>query len=743
MRKFLVLFSFVPILLISFFSLGAMTLQQNHQSQTTEKSRTKQIVKTGINETDFINTMFLRSTFFENWSDTNYFINPTLKTSKSLTYNDKWYLDFLKDSYSTGVSYDKTSDKFIDLYKNWDNYIKQYNINKFYDADKKQFLKELTNFVYSFANKYNLTQMLNKLKTNIIDLQSVNLIENNWELIDYPTSKNKLRDLFKNSDNKWYVVNLFTTQKGHIIRKFKFTSENKLVKKSDYDETAWKYKFKDYEGLPIELVGYYRYVYRWNGVDEPQTLEINNGGAITDWSIENQNKVKDFLNNYLDVIIQENIRVQQGGNPDYESSIVGTQRIIFDFEIVDESDRYTAMYFIKKSIYRMILMIDKNNNIIAGSLELTHTKTANNDSSHFYKEIKLGFLFTFMQDKDNIFNFDGNINSYLENGNIKYYEKIKGQIDINKFLKAFFAYALVQVFQNRSNFIESGYINNLQYDTVLINFFGLNLENFKDVLINEKNTNKNQFEKLLNSMFTVSQNFYKDYLRTMFDLNNNTYTQGYNKKYGLLANNGFKIYPRYFYFSDKYKLLDFKMYSAYKNRFYNTNYGDVFNYDFSVSNDYNINQNEGYVFEDILKDKYGLKYKKMEEQKIGYNVFELQAQKENDMYCYYDFNFGIYNWQEINNGGLFPDSKWWQAQYESCSWYNLACHIRNAAIWIVNNIPGIKQVNELASGVGKIFQTIYSFFSQTFEVWKFSPALYSTITNLFLLIIFIKFVRLI
>ncbi len=76
------------------------------------------------------------------------------------------------------------------------------------------------------------------------------------------------------------------------------------------------------------------------------------------------------------------------------------------------------------------------------------------------------------------------------------------------------------------------------------------------------------------------KNFYKDYLRTIFDLENNNYTQGYNKNYGLLTNNGFKIYPRYFYFSDKYKSLDFKMHSAYKNRFYNTNYGDVFNYDF-------------------------------------------------------------------------------------------------------------------------------------------------------------------
>ncbi len=148
--------------------------------------------------------------------------------------------------------------------------------------------------------------------------------------------------------------------------------------------------------------------------------------------------------------------------------------------------------------------------------------------------------------------------------------KKKGQIDINKFLKAFFAYALVPVFQNRSNFIESGYINNLQYDTVLINFFGLKLVNFRNVLIDKNNINKGQFEKILNIMFTVSQNFYKYYLRTIFDLENNTYTQGYNKKYGLLTNNGFKIYPRYFYFSDKYKSLDFKMYSVYKNRFYNT-----------------------------------------------------------------------------------------------------------------------------------------------------------------------------
>ncbi|ALA97497.1 Spiroplasmavirus-related protein [Spiroplasma kunkelii CR2-3x] len=76
-------------------------------------------------------------------------------------------------------------------------------------------------------------------------------------------------------------------------------------------------------------------------------------------------------------------------------------------------------------------------------------------------------------------------------------------------------------------------------------------------------------------------------------------------------------------------------------------------------------------------------------------------------------------------------------------WWDFGTHIKNAMIWIVNTIPGVKQVNELASGVGKVFETVYSFFSQIFGVWKFNPALYSTITNIFLLIIFMKFVRLI
>ncbi len=249
-------------------------MQQNNQlQQKVEKEITKRSVETGINESYFINTMFLRSTFFENWSDTNYFINPTLKTSKSLNYNDKWYLDFLKDSYSTGVFCDKPSDKFIDLYKNWDNYVKQYNINKFYDIDKKQFLKELTNFIYSFIKKYNLTQMLNKLKTNINDLQSVNLIVDNWKLNERSTSP----------DNKWYIA----------IAKKKKTDNFSIIKFNFSNESFWSIE------TPYHIINGTWYIvnsfYQWQRDNNPNIPEINiSTGKITDWSVENQNKLKIF-----------------------------------------------------------------------------------------------------------------------------------------------------------------------------------------------------------------------------------------------------------------------------------------------------------------------------------------------------------------------------------------------------------------------------------------------------------------
>ncbi|ALA97688.1 Spiroplasmavirus-related protein [Spiroplasma kunkelii CR2-3x] len=648
MKKSLSLFAIFILtflgLVIPFITLTALILLNGeHYTLKRENSTDK-----GINETDFINTMFLRSSFFENWSETNYFINPTLKTSKKLLFNDKWYLDFLQDSYSTGFVYDKPSSSFFSFYQMWDSWKNTYMVEKFYDVKKENFLNDLTDFIYAFAVKYKMYDVSKKIVDNVERYKEnhyprVKLKQDNWKLIN----NNNLVNEIQNINNKWYSV-IFNFESYKIVKFCNSDYETdvdfnnlRLMKGNDgnlYLYEKWK------SPLPIADIKFL--VYRWDGIGEPETPTINEKtGGITDWNTYQQNFVKEFINYSLTAVLQENIRVQQGGSADYENpNTVGTKRIIFDFETVDELD----VKNIKKAIYRMILTVDEANTIIFGSLELNNV---NSDD--------LSFNFSFMRTgTGEVFNFNGSIYSSLNSKDLKYYQQFSGQFDLSKFLQLFFASALVPVFQNRSSFIENGYIDNLQYDTVLVNFFALKLQNFNNILLSENINDKLQFDKLLNSMFKISQKFYTNYLRTIFDLENNTYVQGYNKKYGLLVNNGFKIYPRYFYFSDKYKQLDIKLYSAFKNRFYTiNNYGNVFNYDFSVSNDYNIQFNSGYVFGGDLQNKYGLQYKKIEEQKIGYNVFELQSQKENDMYRYYDFNFGIYNWQEINSGGLFPDKQ--------------------------------------------------------------------------------------
>ncbi|WFG95509.1 DUF3688 family protein [Spiroplasma citri] len=724
MKKSLSLFAIFILtflgLVIPFITLTAFRPLNEEQYTLKQESSTGK----GINETDFINTMFLRSSFFENWSETNYFINRTLKTSKNLLFNDKWYLDFLQDSYSTGVVYDKPNEVFLNYYQQWHSLKNRYMVEKFYDVKKENFLNDLIDFIYAFAVKYKMFNVSKEIVENVDRYKEnhyprVKLKVDNWKLID----RNNFENEFSTKNNKSYILIAKQMQSDNFsIIKFNFSNE-----------LIWKVGEHRGHRINNRWYVYIKALYRWDGDGEPQLPTIDkNTGEITDWNSYQQTRVKEFIDLSLYSVLQENIRVQQGGSADYENpNKVGTKRIIFDFETVDELD----VKNIKKAIYRMILTVDEANLIISGSLELNNI---NNDD--------LSFNFSFMRTgMGEVFNFNGSIYSSLNSKDLKYYQQFSGQFDLSKFLQSFFASALVPVFQNRSSFIENGYIDNLQYDTVLVNFFALKLQNFNNILLSENINDKLQFDKLLNSMFKISQKFYTNYLRTIFDLENNTYVQGYNKKYGLLVNNGFKIYPRYFYFSDKYKQLDIKLYSAFKNRFYTiNNYGSVFNYDFSVANNYDIKSNSGYVFGGNLQNKYGLQYKKIEEQKIGYNVFELQAQKENDMYRYYDFNFGIYNWQEINNGGLFPDKQWWQVQYVTPEgWWDFGAHIKNAVIWIVNTIPGVKQVNELASGVGKVFETVYSFFSQIFEVWKFNPALYSTITNIFLLIIFMKFVRLI
>ncbi|AXF96303.1 spiroplasma plectrovirus-related protein [Spiroplasma phoeniceum P40] len=126
---------------------------------------------------------FLRSSFFENWSETNYFINPTLKTSKNLLFNDKWYLDFLQDSYSTGVVYDEPDEIFLNYYRQWHSLKSRYMVEKFYDVKRENFLNDLTDFIYAFAVKYKMFHVSKKkLSTMLTAIKKIIIQElnNKW-----------------------------------------------------------------------------------------------------------------------------------------------------------------------------------------------------------------------------------------------------------------------------------------------------------------------------------------------------------------------------------------------------------------------------------------------------------------------------------------------------------------------------------------------------------------------------------
>nr|CAK98365.1 plectrovirus spv1-r8a2b orf1 n-terminal and c-terminal truncated protein [Spiroplasma citri] len=358
----------------------------------------KRITNKGINETDFINTMFLRSSFFENWSETNYFINPTLKTSKKLLFNDKWYLDFLQDGYSTGVVYDKPNETLLSYYRQWHSLKNRYMIEKFYDVKKENFFNDLIDFIYAFAVKYKMFDVSKEIVENVDRYKEnhyprVKLKQDNWKLIE----NNNRESEFSKPNNKWYFYIRITDK--YVCKKVYFDSN---FIKNQY--TYWQH-LKYGINFPV---------YRWDGVGELELPTIDKKtGEIIDWNSYQQTRVKEFIALSLYSVLKENIRVQQGGGADYENpNKFGTKRIIFDFETVDELD----VKNIKKAIYRMILTVDEANLIISGSLELNNI---NNDD--------LSFNFSFMRTgMGEVFNFNGSIYSSLNSKDLKYYQQFSG-----------------------------------------------------------------------------------------------------------------------------------------------------------------------------------------------------------------------------------------------------------------------------------------------------------------------------
>ncbi|WP_339046356.1 spiroplasma phage ORF1-like family protein [Spiroplasma endosymbiont of Colias croceus] len=690
MRK---IYNLIIVMFCTFFSTFQIPQIQTVVSSDFIKSNNLK-ANSGINEEDFINTMFLKSSFFENWSDTNYFINPTLKNSKPLTYNQNWYMDYIKDSFSTGISVNRPSDKFMNLYKNYVNIIDKYFGNVIYNSSSYT-----GEYLYSHLKEpsYNKSLFLDIIVSGMT-----------MKLEFYP---NGVFDEFQGWNN---------TQ----LHNFANTVDTQL---NNFTYYPARLPFKDYSATNNYVGNNYL------------ASEMRDGGKLVAEKNNIQQSAINFLNDYSDVIIQELMRVQNGGSPNYENiDTNGTEKIIFSFEVVNDNDE---KYNILKENYQMTLTINDQKIIRAGTLHFLNKKGNN------YQADRLNFTFNFVQNDQNKYVTQIETFSYDGHGTKTTYENITGNLNLQEFLTQFFSNALIPIFQNRSKFIESGYLDNLTYDSVLINFFGLKDIQFQNLLTDNNNKPITEWNNLIKNILVISKGFYRDYIRAIFDMDNNTYVQGYNHEYGLLCNNGFKIYPQYFYYSDKYKNLKVSLYSAYQNRFYKTKYGYNFNYDYSVSKDFNTTDKDKYIFyksdEIDLKLKYLFKFQKLDSRTVGYNVFTLSAQPDGNMYRYFDFNFGIYNWQEITKDGLYPDGQWWNQGYESCAWYDLFCHLKNGAIWIVNTIPGVKQANELAFGVGAILKDTVNFFNQLFDVWKFSPALYNTVTNLFVMIVFMKLVRLI
>lgn len=642
------------------------------------KNNTNQIqyAENGINEQDFINTMFLKPEFFENWAETNYFINPTLKTSKPLKYSKNWYLDYMKDSFSSSFSTDSVSSNFLSFF------------NDYYPSLKDDYEKILTKMPKGL-----FTEKQEQILFNL-----------------FP----------KNKDNFLYdVFYIFLDLAGLI---FLINNPPKLLN----DQIA--YKFND--RLVANRFDYFQYIPSSDGYWHYDRLNFIRIVPKSDSVLFLYSFVSfslRFISNW-EILADELIRVNNGGLPIYDfDKTAFTQKVLFSFEIVDENED-------KRKIYKMIMTVDKNNTIFAGNLQLIYS-SQKGPPLH-----ELNFSLNWLKQKDNSFNANLQFFSFNSSGR-QILSDLKGIFNLDLFLQKFFSSALIPVFQNRSSFIESDFLTSISYDTVLINFFGINDLEFKGLFLNIANDKIDQFDAAIRNLLNLSKSFYKDYLRILFDMNNKTYVQGYNKEYGLLANNGFKIYPRYFYFSDRYNKLTLNLYSAYQNRFYKTKFGNVFNYDWTVDKSEKLEgANRKYIISNNFV-KFPFKYLFLDSKNIGYNVFELKAEKQNNIYKYYYFNFGIYNWQEITKDGLMPDKQWWDTNYESCSWYNIFCHIKNAVKWTVNTIPGVSQTVKLVSGVGEIYKSVVNFFQDIFEFWKFSPALYHTITSLFILIVFMKLVR--
>nr|CAK99868.1 putative plectrovirus spv1-c74 orf 1 n-terminal truncated transmembrane protein [Spiroplasma citri] len=53
------------------------------------------------------------------------------------------------------------------------------------------------------------------------------------------------------------------------------------------------------------------------------------------------------------------------------------------------------------------------------------------------------------------------------------------------------------------------------------------------------------------------------------------------------------------------------------------------------------------------------------------------------------------------------------------AWYRLDIHIENAAIWIVNNLPGMKEIYKFVNGIIHVFSNVSELFNNIGNLFAF------------------------
>ncbi|PQP79144.1 DUF3688 domain-containing protein, partial [Spiroplasma sp. ChiS] len=69
--------------------------------------------------------------------------------------------------------------------------------------------------------------------------------------------------------------------------------------------------------------------------------------------------------------------------------------------------------------------------------------------------------------------------------------------------------------------------------------------------------------------------------------------------------------------------------------------------------------------------------------------------------------------------GELNDGKIWQLPYKKGAWYRLDIHIENAAIWIVNNLPGMKEIYKFVNGIVHVFSNVSELFNNIGNLFAF------------------------